>query len=728
MLLRKPSTLSVGAGSEGRFVSERSHSSVFEPSATAAIPVAAPGHIAASVFTSSHGTHQAESLNVTPRTATPPVAAPAWYPHLFALSSEAQHSARALAAGQPLERPQHAHQDMLPELQMEQARHAGGLWMGTTPSYNLLPTADHGDSSDDSAASASRWAASPAKAFVHRARKVLASPCLHSIVAALILLNAVVIGFETDDPQHEDAWDLVERLLLFCFVMELGLRLLVVKSFFHMSNPDFFWNTFDFFLVGIGLVDFVLSEFCEKSAFGAIVQGGHSTGVATVFRVFRILRILRVIRLVRFLKQLYILSYGFLLAAEAVLWVSVLMTASLYVCSILLVRVGQAEIGEGDTETSEFWRSHFGSVSCAMFTLFQLMVQPNLTEYEVQLMDKPLFTIFIVVFIIFGSFGMIALLTGVISEAMFQKNQVKLEEERQDRETTRSALLDYCKQLFDDFAEDGSEEMSDVQVRSMLPRIQEMFDLMHVRYTAHELEDMLQLMDLDGSGSINKSEFCRCLLHIAENSEDLRPMLMMELHYDSMSFLKGKLAEFQEHMKVTREDQQRFQKSVQGDMSELMRHVRSRPESLGGGSPCDTVSACRSPARDVDARAADAAAADAAAGARAADVGGSGDDGGGAAGGAVSSKEKALEREVHALHGHLFALAGRVEELLGDAASERTNSQMQELFTRRRCMAQESAVATRMDRLEAEVRQLRALVTTVASGMQEQQQRARAPP
>eukprot|EP00429_Kryptoperidinium_foliaceum_P125468 CAMPEP_0176330756 /NCGR_PEP_ID=MMETSP0121_2-20121125/76189_1 /TAXON_ID=160619 /ORGANISM="Kryptoperidinium foliaceum, Strain CCMP 1326" /LENGTH=169 /DNA_ID=CAMNT_0017673561 /DNA_START=42 /DNA_END=548 /DNA_ORIENTATION=- len=59
MLLRKPSTLSVGAGSEGRFVSERSHSSVFEPSATAAIPVAAPGHIAASVFTSSHGTHQA---------------------------------------------------------------------------------------------------------------------------------------------------------------------------------------------------------------------------------------------------------------------------------------------------------------------------------------------------------------------------------------------------------------------------------------------------------------------------------------------------------------------------------------------------------------------------------------------------------------------------------------------------------------------------------------------
>lgn len=50
-----------------------------------------------------------------------------------------------------------------------------------------------------------RTLGAPAEAFVHRARKVLASPCLHSIVAALILLNAVVIGFETDDPQHEDA-------------------------------------------------------------------------------------------------------------------------------------------------------------------------------------------------------------------------------------------------------------------------------------------------------------------------------------------------------------------------------------------------------------------------------------------------------------------------------------------------------------------------------------------
>lgn len=43
--------------------------------------------------------------------------------------------------------------------------------------------------------------------------------------------------------------------------------------------------------------------------------------------------------------------------------------------------------------------------------------------------ERPIMLVFLVGFIIFGSFGMIALLTGVISETMFEKNALRQEEE-----------------------------------------------------------------------------------------------------------------------------------------------------------------------------------------------------------------------------------------------------------------------------------------------------------
>jgi len=112
---------------------------------------------------------------------------------------------------------------------------------------------------------------------------------------------------------------------------------------------------------------------------------------------------------------------------------------------------------------------------------------------------------------------------------------------------TRQALLEKCQTIFDEVVlatgSDEDEVPKETLMRT-LPRLHETFDTLNLPYTAHDLQDMLEVMDTDGSGTINKSEFCRGILHIAENSEDLRPMLMMELHYDSISFLKSCMSDF----------------------------------------------------------------------------------------------------------------------------------------------------------------------------------------
>merc|ERR1711933_677519 len=92
-------------------------------------------------------------------------------------------------------------------------------------------------------------------------------------------------------------------------------------------------------------------------------------------------------------------------------------------------------------EHSMMLKDKYGTIVKSMLTLFELMSNPDMNPYHGMRGTFPFLTIFLMVFIIFGSFGMIALLTGVISESMFEKNAMKLDSERIERERRRKALL-----------------------------------------------------------------------------------------------------------------------------------------------------------------------------------------------------------------------------------------------------------------------------------------------
>merc|ERR1719401_2418191 len=130
------------------------------------------------------------------------------------------------------------------------------------------------------------------------------------------------------------------------------------------------------------------------------------------------------------------------------------MTFVLYLSSIVLVRsLGQIDTDEDEDPNGTFLAAKFGSIGQSMLTLFELMVNPYLQPYHGVLAEQPILTFFIIAFIIFGSFGMIALLTGVIHENMFEKNQMRLEEQRNEREIQRKMVVEKCGELFE-----GTEE------------------------------------------------------------------------------------------------------------------------------------------------------------------------------------------------------------------------------------------------------------------------------
>jgi len=272
------------------------------------------------------------------------------------------------------------------------------------------------------------------------------------------------------------------------------------------------WNVLDFIIVVLGVF-----EICIAALLGRADPA--QTDFATLFRMFRLMRILRIFKIVRFLKELYLLAYGLALAANAIIWVTVLMAFVLYVCAIVLVRT----VGSTD---SEFLRSSFRTIPVSMLTLFNFMAQPDLEPYGEAILEYPAFGIFLIIYTIFGSFGLIALLTGVIGESMFEKNQLKIQEDRLDAEKRRKMLWEVCAEMMENVAEieDGKADRRDVEC--LVPEIQALFDSENIRYATHEFECMLNAMDKNNDGLLNKDDLCSSVMQIADG---VRPGLLMEI-------------------------------------------------------------------------------------------------------------------------------------------------------------------------------------------------------
>jgi len=344
---------------------------------------------------------------------------------------------------------------------------------------------------------------------------------LHSVgfnlfISTLIVANAVVIGLETDNVG--EVWAVLEIAFLGIFSVELLLRILVSgpTKFFAYANEDFSWNLFDFCVVIAGCFD-VMFDFSpvrhEKGSF------------MTFLRIIRLLRVMRMIRLLRFLRDFHVLTFGFAAAAVAIRNVSLLMLAAIYVTSIVCVRLIIPFMQ--DNEHQEFLNAHFGSLRKSMLSLFFLLSEPDLMPYWEVLESDALLAAFLIAFVVFVSFGIVGLLTGLVCESMFDKNDAKIEQERAEAEEKRQRIIQGCEGIFETIASaQGHASIDDIM--QILPALGELCVEEGVPFAREDLVNTVNCMDTDGSGSIDKKEFCQSIVHLAEG---LRPISIVELHY-----------------------------------------------------------------------------------------------------------------------------------------------------------------------------------------------------
>ena len=215
-----------------------------------------------------------------------------------------------------------------------------------------------------------------------RARRIVESSPFTYGVIALIGLNAVVFGMETYpaiDARFGAALGALDRIILWIFVIELAIRWIAwtPRRRFLMDG----WNLFDFIVIGAGFVP--------------------ATSFLSIMRIFRVLRILRAIRVLPSMQRLVITLLQSIPALGHILLLALILFYVYGVIGTLLYREAAPQF--------------FGSLHGTMLTLFQIATLENWPEIHAAVsVAHPAAWIYIVSFILLGTFVLLNLVVGVI--------------------------------------------------------------------------------------------------------------------------------------------------------------------------------------------------------------------------------------------------------------------------------------------------------------------------
>ena len=242
-----------------------------------------------------------------------------------------------------------------------------------------------------------------------KAAEIVERPRFIRFITALILINAITLGLETD-PGLMASYGLLFRVfdmaVIAIFCVELGLKIFAYRlGFFRVG-----WNIFDFIIVARSLVP-------------------ASSGLA-VLRALRVLRVLRLITLIPHMRRVIGALFHAIPGMASIIGILLVI---IYVSAVVSTQIF-------GSHSDPLMQQYFGSVSNSMYTMFQLMTLedwPDIANPTIEL--YPWAWAFFVPYILVTSFAVLNLFIGIIVDALHlvKEDDLKEEEEAQTKILTR---------------------------------------------------------------------------------------------------------------------------------------------------------------------------------------------------------------------------------------------------------------------------------------------------
>jgi voltage-gated sodium channel len=219
-------------------------------------------------------------------------------------------------------------------------------------------------------------------------RRIVDDPRTDRFIMALIVLNAITLGIETNHAAMErygTVLHLIDRVVIGVFVVELIARLIVLRGAFFRDG----WNIFDLIVVAMALAP-----------------------ATEAFSVLRALRALRILRLITAVPTLRRVVNGLITALPGMGSIVLLIGLIYYVCAVMAVNL-----------YGEEFPKLFGTLGRSLFTLFTIMTLEGWVDGVVRpiMETHPYAWLFFIPFIIGTTFTVLNLFIGVIVNAMQQE-------------------------------------------------------------------------------------------------------------------------------------------------------------------------------------------------------------------------------------------------------------------------------------------------------------------
>jgi voltage-gated sodium channel len=229
----------------------------------------------------------------------------------------------------------------------------------------------------------------------HRLWRLVESPLFVTLVLAVILANAFVLGLQTYpeiEREHGSTLNLLNEVFLWFFVVELALRI----GAYARRPQDFFrsgWNLFDFVVIAVAFVP----------------------GVRESSTLLRLARLLRVVRVVRILPELRVLVTAVVRSLPPLGSMVLLTTLMIFVYGMF----GWLLFAD---ELPQDW----GNIGEAMLSLFVMLTLEDFPRYMERAMEvHPWSWIYFVTFVLLAAFMVLNVLIGIVLNSLEEARELE---------------------------------------------------------------------------------------------------------------------------------------------------------------------------------------------------------------------------------------------------------------------------------------------------------------
>jgi len=312
--------------------------------------------------------------------------------------------------------------------------------------------------------------------------------------------------------------------LFFCvaFTAELILRAMVDgRQFFSCASSKWMWNSFDTILVTMQIAEEMILFVMDTMHMGKGDQGfGSDFTIMRILRILRLIRIMRLVRVLRFIGELRTIVIQIIGSMRSLCWTCALLIMVMYVVGVYLTQLVSdymVELRREDPQALEGdvmdLSMYFGSLGNTILSLYQAITN-GISWYE---LSSPLMKYFspwistvLCFYTAFAIFALFNIVTGVFVESA-------LDAATKDKETLlyHSLLALWNKARGDkDFIthERLKECVTDHDDVQMYESMKMYFEAINISTDEHRF--LFDLIDLDGSGSIDFLEFVNGCFHL----------------------------------------------------------------------------------------------------------------------------------------------------------------------------------------------------------------------